>query len=354
MDTATNRAYGWAVQTNFTTQKALAAGAIKQILATDENFFDYQGKTENNESWANGVNSATDEWITAHDGSVQHTIPGHSQELGKVFYLNLGDYAITTPSGGTISKQHAFKPTNPDTTRQDKAVTYVEKMGSGWNILVPRMVADGFSLKGDGLGMLTLDFSLLSAGIVIVNSGATWFPASTPSVARLTSLHKLFNTQVALVDNTNSITYGCRYRSFEINFKKTMLSDAGYKPGCADFFVSGDPTSGVVRSAHEFDKQSVDFNFAVDMTTTSPEFTAVLQQQPLDITLTATGGIIESTIAHKLSILLPRAKYQASKPAINNGIASFNISGKGFFDFTTSKMIEVQLINDVASYASAF
>lgn len=354
-DTSTNRAYGWALQTDFTTAKTVAAGAFKQLLVTDENYFDYQPKTQDNENDATGVNSATDEWLEGHDGSVQHTMRGHSQEIGKVFYLN-GSYAVATPSGGTLSKAHTFKPTDPNVTRQDKAVTYVEKMASGWNIKVPRMVSDGWTLKGDGLGMLMLDFSLLSSGLVVPNAGITYYPTATPNVAQLTGLHKLFNTQMGLVvtDSGTPTTYGCRYRSFEISFKKTMLSDAGYKPGCADFSTAGDSTSGPIRSAHEFDRQSLEFNFVVDMSTSSPEFVAVQQQKPLSIVLTATGGIIEAAIHHSLTLTIPTGKYKTAKPTITNGIATFAVSGKAFYDFTANELFDLVLVNDVATYASAF
>lgn len=354
-DTATNRAYGWALQTDFVTQKPLGAGALKQILATDNNFIDYKANTADNEEWSNGVNSATDQWVLSHDGSVAHTIPGHSQEIGKVLYLNSG-YAVSTPPAGTISKQHSFKPTDPLTTRQDKAVTYAERFAAGWNALMPRAVSDGWTLKGDGLGNLTMDFSLMGAGLVIPNSGVTWFPAATPNVSRLTGLHLLYNTQVGLVvtDAGTPTNYLCRYRSFEVSFKKTMLSEAGYKPGCADFAIPGNQASGVIRSAHEFDKQMLDFSFGVDMATTSPEFVAVQQQKSLSIVITATGGIIEGAIAHKLTVTIPVGKYKTTKPTIANGIASFAISGKGLFDFVTNELFDVQLINDVSSYATAF
>ncbi len=354
-DTDTNRGYAWALQSDFVTAKGIAAGALKQIIATDNNFIEYTPKTVDNENWSNGVNSATDEWIEAHDAKVSHTMPGFSQEIGKVFYLG-GAYGLSTPSGGTASKKHSFVPNDPNVTRQNKAVTYAEKLAAGWNVLMPRAVTEGWSLKGDALGMLMLDFNLLGAGLIIPNSGVTWYPAATPSVSRITGLHKLFNTQVnlAVTDAGSTTTYGCRYRNFQVDYKLTMLSDAGFKPGCADFAISGDPTSGVILSAHEFDKQMLDFSFTVDMATGSPEFIAVQQQKPLTIVLTVTGGLIEGAINHQLLLTIPVGKYKASKPTIANGIASFAISGKGLFDFAKGKLFSIDLTNDVASYATAF
>lgn len=354
-DTGTNRGYAWALQSDFVTQKPIAAGALKQMLASDSNLIDYTPETKDNEEWAHGVNSATEQWIESHDCSVAHTIPGHSQEMGKVFLLNCGDYAPTVPTGGTLSKLHTFKPTDPNVTRQDKAVTYAEKLGAGWNVLMPRAVSDGWTLKSEGKGLLMLDFKLLGAGLIIPNSGVTWAGVS-PTVAKLNGLHKLFNTQVSLVvtDGGVAAPYTCRYRNFQADYKKTMLSEAGFKPGCADFFVAGEPTSGIIRSEHEFDKQMLDFSFTVDMGTSSPEFLAVQQQKPLDILFEATGGTIEGTIRHKLALKIPVAYYKTSKPSIVNNIASFAVSGKAFFDFVTNKLFSLELTNDVANYATAW
>jgi hypothetical protein len=44
-------------------------------------------------------------------------------------------------------------------------VTYAETTGPGWNVLMPRAVSDGFSLKGDGVGIMTCDFGLQGAGL---------------------------------------------------------------------------------------------------------------------------------------------------------------------------------------------
>lgn len=354
-DTPTNRAYAWALQTDFLTQKAIAAGALKKLIVTDQNFIDYEPQTANDEEWSHGVNSATDEWVEAHQCQVSHTMPGHSQEMGKVFYLNMSDYSISTPVGGTTSKAHKFKPTNPNVTRQNKAVTYAEKFAQGWNVLMPRTVSDGFTLNADGKGVLTLDFNLLGAGLVISNSGVTW-SGGTPTVTAPTGLHKFFNTQVGLTvtDAGTPTVYGCRYRSAQLAYKMTMLTEAGYKPGCAEFLTANDPTSGQIMSAHEFDKQMLDFTIVVDMATSSPEFAAVQQQKPLSLVVTATAGIIETTIRHKLTVTVPVAKYKTSKPTVTNGIATFTITGKALFDFVTDKLFEIELINDVTSYATAW
>lgn len=356
VDTASSRGYAYGVQTDFQTQKTIAAAALTRIITTDENTIDYEPQTNNDEAWSHGRNQATEQWLEAHDARVQHTMPAFVEELGRPLILNLGDYAVATPGGGTTSKEHTFKPLDPSVTRQGKAVTYAETTGPGYNVLMPRAVADGFTLRGDGKGILTMDFGLQGAGKIDPASSVTW-SGGTPTVTTPTDRTKFFNTQMGLVatpSGEGAVTYGCRYRSFEINYRQTLLSEAGYKPGCADFLTPGDPTSGMIRSAHEFDKQMLDFSFDVDMATGSPELVLVQNQKNINIVLTATGGIIEAAIAKKLTITIPVAHYTTTKPTTGDGIYRFTINGSAFFDYATSKLFEVKLVNSVATYASGW
>lgn len=355
-DTATNRKYAWALQTDYATQKPIAAGNYKQLIVIDENTIEYEPRIADNAGWSHGFNTETEEWLEAHDAKVAHTIPGFAQELGKVYYLNMGD-TVSTPSGGTNSRKHTFVPTDPTVTRQDKAVSYVENIGAGWHKLMPSAVSDGFVLKGSDAGVLTLDFNLLGSGKVVNDPAITYPPTATPTVTNLTGLYKFFNTQMNITPNDGgsyNTAYGCRYRSFEIAFRKTMLDDAGFKPGCGNYLVSGNPDSGMIRSAHEFDKQMLEFNFNVDMAANSPEFACVQDQRPISLVLTATGGIIEGVIPYEHKVTINIAKYRTTKPALVNGIWQFAISGKALFDAAANKLFQIELTNNVTSYATAF
>lgn len=355
-DTKTNRKYAWGLQTDFATQKAIAAGAYKQIICTDDNVLEHSVDKENNEDWSHGVNSATDQWTTAHDTAVQHQIPGFAQELGKAFYLSMSD-TITTPPGGTNSRKHTFVPTDPSVTRQDPAVSYVEKLGSGSHRLAPSMVADGFTLSGNGAGVLLCDLNLKGSGKVVENPAITYPPTATPTVQTLTGLAKLFNSRMTLTPNdggTYNTAYGCAYRSFQIAFKKTLLEQAGYKPGCQNFFVANDPTSGIIRSALEFDKQMLDFNFDIDLPANTPEYDCVKDQRPINLTFDILGGLIEATIRHQLTVKITAAKYDVVKAKLADGIWQLGIQGKAFFDTGLNKLFTIELTTDVLNYATAW
>lgn len=354
--TPTTRKYAWGLQTNFLTPKTLSAGALKQMIVIDKNTIEYSPDIKDNGEWSTGYNSATEEWVEGHAASVLHTIPGHAEELGKPFSLSMAN-VITIPAGGTNSRTHTFTPTDPNVTRQDRAVTYAENLGAGWHKMMQGCVTDGFTLKGSEKGVLTCDFNLLGDGKIINNPSITYPPTATPTVTNLTNLYKFSNTMMNITPNDGgsyTSPYGCQYRSFEIAFKKTMLSDAGEKPGCKRFLVDNDPDSGLIKSAHEFDKQMLDFNFEVDMAAGTPEFEAVQDQRPIALLIQAIGKIIEGTIPFQLDINLHIAKYRSTKPVESQGMWRFGISGQSLFNVANNELFNIALTNTVASYATGW
>lgn len=357
--TAASRHYAWAKQTDYNTQKAVAAGNFKELIMMDQNFLDYNVNTGDDGEWSTGANTITDQWVESHGNRVQHTMPAFAQQLGELFYMMLGQYAVATPGGGTLSRNHTFKPTDPATTRQNVAVSYLENVGGTGgvhNILARGMVGTGFSLKGSGVSPLMADFELAGSGFMLTDSAATWYPTATPTVTRRTGQHKLFNTQIGVVatDPANgNTTYGCRYRSFEFNYKQTMLDEASISPGCASFLTSGDQTSGAVRSSHEFDRQSLDYTMEVDILN-QLELVRLQKQSPIALVLTATGGLIEGAIPFKLVWTIPIAKWTVAKPVVSGGMMRTTISGNALFDFATSKLFDIVLTNDTTTYATGW
>lgn len=362
VDTPSSRGFAWGLQSDYATQKSIATSALRAIIASDENTIDYNPMTNTDEGWATLANQATEQWLEAHDAKVQHSMAAYIDEIGRVLILNLGQYSVGTYPLGTTAKKHVFKPLNPQVSRQNKAVTYAETTGPGWNVLMPRSVSDGFSLKGDGHGVLSLDFGLQGAGLIDPASTVTWPPTSTPTVVVPTNREKFFNTQVGIVatpDGDDPVEYACRYRSFSLDFKQTLLLDAGFKPGCGEFNTDGDFTSGIIRSACEFDKQTCNFTFEVDMASGSPELALVQSQTPIELVITAQGSQIEldsndDPIYKSLTITVPIAYYKTTKPSVKNGIYTFTISGEAFYDYNTSKMLEIDLVNTIASYSSGW
>jgi hypothetical protein len=62
-DTETSRGSAWGLQTDYTTQKTIAAAALTKIIGTDTNTIDYSAKVNNDDGWGHGKNQATEQWI---------------------------------------------------------------------------------------------------------------------------------------------------------------------------------------------------------------------------------------------------------------------------------------------------
>src|SRR4051812_3321737 len=117
VDTASSRGFAFALQTDYTTQKTIAASALRQILASDENTIDYNPMVNTDEGWATLTNQATEQWLEAHDAKVQHSMAAYIDEIGRPLILNLGSYSVGTAPGGTTAKKHIFKPQDPSVSR---------------------------------------------------------------------------------------------------------------------------------------------------------------------------------------------------------------------------------------------
>lgn len=353
--TNTDRGYAWGTQGDYQTPKPLGANSLRGIICTDNNALDYEPKTANDEEWSTQSDWLTDEWIEAHETKVSHTMPGFIEEIVRPIKLAMGGYAPFVPAGASAAKGHRITPQDPAVSRQLQAVSYGEKFGTPWSKYMPSALCEGFTLKGSELGVLTLDFTLQGSGRLIYPSGINW----ATHVQKPTNLHKLFNTQVGIVaaDASNNggntdVDYGCKYRGFTLQYKNTFALEAGYQPGCSQYQESGKRSSGVVRSELIFVKREIMFDFEVDMKEDSGELDAVVKQKPLDLTLNINEELIEPLIPRSLKALMPRVKYSARKLGEGGGIKRFAISARPQWDVSVNKILTIEVVNEVASYAT--
>ena len=101
----------------------------------------------------------------------------------------------------------------------------------------------------------------------------------------------------------------------------------------------------VVEKTDDFNGRSV---------TNYVKFQCVQDQRPIELTIQATGGIIEGAIRHGLTVTIHIAKYRTTKPVLVNNTWQFAIQGKALFSVADSKLFTIELVNDVVSYGSAF
>jgi hypothetical protein len=184
VDTASSRGFAWGLQTDFVTQKTIAAAALRRIVATDENTIDYEPQTNNDEGWSHGQNQKTEQWLEAHDSRVQHTVPALVTELGRPLILNLGNYAVDDAVGRHHIQAAQLQTAGPGRfpagesghlCRNHRAgLECPDAAGGGGRLHAPRRRE----------GRADARFGLQGAGLINPASAVTWPPAATPTVAK--------------------------------------------------------------------------------------------------------------------------------------------------------------------------
>jgi len=131
-----------------------------------------------------------------------------------------------------------------------------------------------------------------------------------------------------------------------------MLADEGFRPGCALFQTSGDTTTGMIRGECEFGQRKYSSDFVVRLASGGAEYAALQQQQNVNVTVTCTGGLIQTTYYHKLIFKIPLTRYETVQLGESNSVVTLQIKPKPLWDVAAGKIVEVELFNNVASYAT--
>lgn len=345
-------------QTNFQTRTVPSAAGSKshvKVVATDRNLAQYGVETANNKGHATGVDWATETWATAHGVSVQKSVEVCAEEIGRWLLLAFGSVTTDQPDAEDAPTvyRHKFVPQDADVSRQLPATTYVEQLSSAHDVEYPSQVVESLTLRGDGKGRLTCDVSLMGSGERNNPSGVA-FSGGSVHVAVPADLHYFYNSQMALTvdDGDTPIDYLCRYNSFTVSLTNALLAEEGYRPGCALFQVAGDPESGMIRGELLFGERTLSGQFVVRLAAGGAEYAALQEQKDLDITIIATGGTIEDDFQDQLTIRMALSRYQAVSLGESNGIVTLQITVDPLYNQATGKVIEVELINRIASYTA--
>lgn len=341
-----------------TATPAGVAANWKQFLRRDKNFVNHQVLTDDNREEATGVEQATEETITVHDTGVSCELAISSEEVGRDLLLAFGNVATTQPdvTNAPTVRRHVFKPMDVAVTRQLPAMSLVEIIGAGLNRLIPSLVAEGFSLKGDGVARIAETLGLAGSGEVVTPSGF----ANAAAITDLADLHFFTNSQVKLTiadagTLSNAVDYGAvkRLESWEFNVANTLLKEEGYRPGAGRFLTANDPTSGALRSELLVGARAYTGGFLARFSSQSDELAALRSKKKLDVLIELTGARIGNTVFnHKLTIKATRASYDTVELGAKNGLMTVQIKPKFMFDAAAGVAASVELVNETVSYVS--
>ena len=344
-------------QIDYLTPTAIANPTnFKEMLVTDKNLTFHEAKAEDNKGESTGRFQPTDEYKTVHDTTRQTQLKICAEEVGRDLLLAFGNVTTVQPdaTNAPAVKRHTFKVQDLAVSKQAPSMTLIEFVGSVINRLVPSMVVEEYSLKGEGVARLMSDMKLRGSGLITTPSGL-----NVTDIVALAGLHYFTHSMVKLsiadagtLANAQDYSAGGNYlANWGVSLKKNLLADQGYVPGAPRYFDPLDPDSGAIRSECLIESYEFGMDFQARLLSQSNELAALRSKKKLDVAIDILGPKIGNTaFNYKLQIHAPKVSYDTVELPSNNGMYMVGIKPKIFFDNTSSKDVEVILTNDTPSY----
>lgn len=330
---------------------------FKELLVSDKNLAKTETKAVDNKDESTGHQQATEEYKTVHDTSRATERRVCSEEAGRDLLLAFGSVATTQPDAANAPtvKKHKFKPMDLTLSKQLPAMTLIEVVGGAINRLLPSMIVEDYSLKGDGYDHIRQTMNLRGSGKLVEPSGI-----DAEDIAELTGLHFFTNTQVKLtiadsgtLDNDTDYGAARGLESWDFGIKWNLLAEEGYRPGAALYQMANDPDSGAIRSECLVSGYELSMSIVARLFAQSDQLAALRAKKKLDVLLEQIGAQIGATaFNHKLTVHAPKVSYDMVELGAKNGLVTVQLKPKIFFDTTSGDDATVELVNNVASYTA--
>lgn len=328
----------------------------KQLVAKGKNLSNPQPNVQDNKDYATGYPRATEQWLSGHDLGFSHDFDLCAEELGRDLYDVFGKDTITQPDATNNASvyQHLYSTMDLTVTRQPPSRTWVEKVGSAIDRALPGVCCAQLALSGEGSQRLVGSGQWQGSGKVVNPSGLTG--------TKISGLHYFYESQCGVTFDdgttiTNLATASNRLNSWRFEIINQLLTDDGFRPGAAAFQTSGNPDTGEVRTEMLLGDQSFNIVTNVRLLSNDPFIAYLLAQTNLIFLNTITGPAItgagtDGSLNYKLIIKAYKAPFKAVQLGERKGLVTLELTINPLFDLTTSKDLEVTLINKEASYVA--
>lgn len=345
-------AIGKRKQNAYGTPTAALTNNFQRLICSDQGFASHSVGTADNRDHATGFEQPTDTWTTQHDNGRNFEVDAGSDVLGLLLHYGMGSVVTDQPdavSDPTVYR-HEFEPADLTSSRQLPPFTYAEKVGSSLDRLFPDNVIESLNLSGDGSQRIKCAVSAVGSGRYVTPSNLT-FPGLPTEVF-------FYNSQAKLVtDDGNEIDYGAgkRLNTWAFGIANNLLKEEGYRPGAAQFHVSGNPDSGVVRAECLSGGRDYTAEFTARFASQSHELAALRDQRRLSFLIELIGKSISGEYNHKLTIEATRVAYETVELGESNGLVTVSVRPKLLADPTAGaagRPVLITLINTTASYTA--
>lgn len=340
-------------ETAYGTSPAVGVAAnYKQFVSKERNLAALQANVQDNAGYATGLPRASEQWLSDYDVTFSRTFDLCAEELGRDLLDAFGKVVTTQPDVGANPTvyQHVFSLMDLTVSRQLPSRTWVQQQGSALNMLHPGICMAQLAMAGEGKGRLVGEGGWQGSGKEVEPSGLTG--------ADITGLHYFYQSQCTVkFDNggviTNLATAPNRLNAWRVEVVNQLLAEDGYRPGAAVFQTDGDATSGEVKSELLLGDQTYNITANVRLLSNDPLRAYLKSQANLVFTNDIVGGVIaggDGSYNYKVSVKAYKAPFRTVELGSRGGLSSLGLTINPLYDLTSSKDLEITLINDVASY----
>jgi hypothetical protein len=330
-----------------------------QIIQTDRQPANYEPVTSNDEGYSTGTPYPTENLIEAHEVTKVTTERMSSQLLGRRALAAFGAVVSSTQGSG---KKHIFTPLNPQTASQLPVYPYAEKLGTLHNYRAASLLAESFSVVGEGKSFVQATTNWRGSGDWKTPSGINFDGVSRHVVLQNEQTHNHFrNTSARLKIFANPDFDGdvlevlCDFRSFNFSLNNNPLLEQGYL-GCGKYQDQANPESGAIRGSLEIGTQQVTCEYILlmspDVATTFNPFGKARLQSYFSTELLYQGSQIGAgPEKHQALFRFARQVVSAVAIAPIEGLAAYRVTAQPLA-LGQQMPVTLEVINDVASYTA--
>jgi hypothetical protein len=339
-------------QLNYLTTTTAEANAYVREQLKQRGLSTQTATEQDNANYATGNGFADDSWIEDWKSGFSYSVDLASQNIGRYLLAAMGKVTTTQPNAGTDPNvyKHVFTYLPFLTTSQLPSYQIIEQLlasANGINRRLPSAVAKSFKIASSGKAKLDGAIAWEGDGSRPSPSGVTW---ATHVNELQGTLNYFFAKQgemiIADVGGANPVNVKCELKSSNFSIENEFAENDS---GCPRF-LNDNPKLGALRSHYLTINQKFMMDWVMKMRDNSPEHVALQNQTPFQLQEKWIGETISNAYKHQLTITSYLAKYSAVDDGFEDGMTIVNVKPNLLFNVAANKIVEVELINNVASY----
>jgi hypothetical protein len=317
--------------------------------------------SDNAAMFGKGHEFATRNEILSWDVRFRRAFQATTKILGWAWAFHCGVCNTTSNGGGAFT--HVYEYQDPITgtgyygsPRQQPVVTIVEQVTSGITRRFPSCVVAAVEITGALNDWVRMSMDLIGSGKKDNPAPTTYsfvFPDSTvPAAGGEGTLLRNASLTFELGPTGTYSDRSCEVQSYRFRSEYSYFEAEGYCPG-SGYQISGDPSSGQIRNALEFNRRAVIFEFVMKAMSGDDLHQRLERSTRMSARLTIVGDTISGAFAHRMIISIPSVKFRAVPIGVDGDKIIFTVQTVVMWDSSLVNPFEITVGNTTAAYLTS-